>query len=58
MCLFAPCTSATICKEIKRHPEEKYYKVAKAELKGAHIKLKKIDLDIVSKRASFSASAK
>lgn len=58
MCTFAPCTSATICKEIKRHPdEEKYYKAVKAELKESQIKLKKIVLDIASKKESFSASA-
>ena len=33
MCSFAPCSSATICKEIKRHPEEeKYFKKVQSEL--------------------------
>ena len=58
MCSFAPCTSATICKEIKRHPDEKkYYKAVKSELKSFQIKLKKLDIDITSKKENFYACA-
>ena len=35
-CSFAPCSSSTICKEIKRYPaEEKYFKARQSELKAA-----------------------
>ena len=58
MCLFGPCSSATICKDIKRHPnEEKFYKSAKTELKEARVKLKKLELDISSERDSYAACA-
>ena len=58
MCLFGPCSSATICKDIKRHPnEEKFYKSVKTELKEAKVKLKKLELDISSKRVSYAACA-
>ena len=44
MCSFAPCSSATICKDIKRHPEgEKYFKTKQSELKAAKTKLKQLD---------------
>ncbi len=57
MCSFAPCSSATVCKEIKRHPEEeKYFKSVQSELKAAKIKLKQLEEDILSKRESYSAS--
>ena len=52
------CESATICKEIKRHPnEEKHYKTVQAEVKEAKLKLKKIELDIVAKKSSYSVCA-
>ena len=57
MCSFAPCSSATICKEIKRHPEEeKYFKKVQSELKAAKTKLKQLELDIMLKKDSYSAS--
>lgn len=57
MCSFAPCSSATICKEIKRHPEEeKYFKKVQSELKVAKTKLKQLELDIMLKKDSYSAS--
>lgn len=44
MCSFAPCSSATTCKDIKRHPEgEKYFKTKQSELKAAKTKLKQLD---------------
>ena len=58
MCLFGPCSLATICKDIKRHPnEEKFYKSVKTELKEAKVKLKKLELDNSSKRDSYAACA-
>ena len=58
MCSFAPCESATICKEIKRYPnEEKHHKTVQTEVKDAKLKLKKIELDIVAKKSSYSACA-
>ena len=54
---FAPCSSATICKEIKRHPEEeKYFKNVQSELKAAKTKLEQLELDIMLKKDSYSAS--
>ena len=50
-CSFAPCSSATICKEIKRHPaEEKYFKGRQSELKAAKTKLKQLEEDLMSKK--------
>lgn len=58
MCCFGPCSSATICKELRRHPnEEKFYKAIKTELKEAKMKLKKLELDISSKKDSYAACA-
>lgn len=57
MCSFAPCSSARTCKEIKRHPEEEnYFKSRKSELKAATIKLKQLEVDLISKKESYSAS--
>lgn len=56
MCSFAPCSSATTCKEIKRHPEEKYFKSRQSELKATTIKLKQLEVDLISKKESYSAS--
>ena len=57
MCSIAPCSSATICKEIKRHPEEeKYFKKVQSELKAAKTKLKQLELEIMLKKDSYSAS--
>ena len=57
MCKFAPCVSASICKDIKRHPDEdKYHKTVVSDLKAAKNKLKKIENDIVSKKESFASS--
>ena len=51
MCSVAPCSSATICKEIKRHPaEEKYFKARQSELKAAKTKLKQLEEDLMSKK--------
>jgi len=45
VCSFALCSSATICKEIKQHPEEeKYFKKVQSELKAAKTKLKQLEL--------------
>jgi len=56
MCSFAPCSSATICKEIKRHPEEeKYFKSRQSELKAATIKLKQLEVDLISKKESSAS---
>ena len=57
MCSFAPCSSATICKEIKRHPEEeKYFKSRQSELKAAKTKLKQLEVDLMSKKECYSVS--
>ena len=57
MCSFTPCSSATICKEIKRQPEEeKYFKKMQSELKAAKTKLKQLELDIMLTKGSYSAS--
>ena len=57
MCSFAPCVSATICKDIKRHPEEeKHYKTVQSDLKTAEAKLKKLEEDITTKRKSLASS--
>lgn len=54
---FAPCSSATICKEIKQHPEEeKYFKKVQSELKAAMTKLKQLELDIMLKKDNYSTS--
>ena len=56
MCSFAPGSSATICKEIKRHPaEEKYFKAWQSELKAAKTKLKQLEV-ISCRRKSYSVS--
>ena len=57
MCSLAPCASATICKEIKRHPEEeKHVKTVSSDLKTAKTKLKKLEEDITTKRESLASS--
>ena len=56
---FAPCSSATctICKEIKRHPEEeKYFKNVQSELKDVKTKVKQLELDIMLMKDSYSTS--
>ena len=54
---FAPCSSAKICKEIKRHPEEeKYFKSRQSELRAAKTKLKQSELDLMSKKECHSIS--
>ena len=53
-CSFAPCSSATICKEIKRHPaEEKYFKDTQSELKPTKTKFKQLEVDPMSKKELF-----
>ena len=57
LCSFAPCSSATTCKEIKRHPqEEQYFKKVRSVLKASKTKLKQLELDIMLKKDSYSAS--
>ena len=57
MCSFAPCVSASICKDIKRHPEEeKHYKGVQSDLKCAKSKLKKLEEDIANKKESLASS--
>ena len=54
MCSFAPGPSATICKEIKRHPaEEKYFKARQSELKAVKTKLKQLQEDLISQKELF-----
>ena len=53
-CSFAPCSSATICKDNKRHPaEEKYFKARQSELKAAKTKLEQLEEDLMSKKELF-----
>ena len=53
-CSVAPCSSATMCKEIKRHPaEEKYFKARQSELKATKTKLKRLEVDLMSKKELF-----
>ena len=53
-CSFAPCSFATTCKEIKRHPaEEKYFKARQSELKAVKTKLKQLEDDLMSKNKLF-----
>lgn len=55
--LFSFCSSATIFKEIKRHPEEdKYFKSRQSELKAAKMKLKQLEVDLMSKKECYSVS--
>lgn len=55
-CTFATCISATICGDIKRHPEEnKYLKDQKDELKALKVKLTKIEQDIKSKEEAYKS---
>ena len=57
MCSFAHCVSASICKDIKRHPdEEKHYKAIQSDLKTAKSKLKKLEEDIATKKESLASS--
>jgi hypothetical protein len=57
MCSFPPCVSATICKNIKKHPdEEKYYKSVQSEIKAAKCKLMKLEGELKSKQESYAAS--
>ena len=54
-CLFTTCVSATLCNDIKRHPEEmKYLKGQREELKTFKGKLAKIQADLKSKREMLS----
>ena len=58
MCSFAPCSSSTIRKEIKRHSaEEKYFKARHSELKAAKTKLKQLEDDFMSKNKLFGQSS-
>jgi hypothetical protein len=55
-CTFATCISATICGDIKRHPDEnKYLKDKRDELKTSRAKLTKIELDIKCKKEAYKA---
>lgn len=57
ICSFAPCSSATICKEIKRHSEEeKYFKSRQSKLKATKTKLKQLEVDLMSKKECYSVS--
>jgi hypothetical protein len=57
ICSFPPCSSATICKEIKRHPdEEKYMKQIQYELKVLNGKLKQLENDLTSKKESYASA--
>lgn len=57
MCSFAPCVSATICKDIKKHQdEEKYYKSLQMQIKSEKSKLKRLEDDKNSKQESYQAS--
>ena len=54
-CLFEPCMSATLCNDIKRHPEEmKYLKGKRDELKASKGKLAKVQGNLKSKREILS----
>jgi hypothetical protein len=54
-CLFELCVSATLCNDIKRHPEEmKYLKGKRDELKVSKGKLAKVQGDLKSKREILS----
>ena len=56
-CLFEPCVSATLCRDIKRHPEEmKYLKEKRDELKVSKGKLAKIQSDLKSKREMLDSA--
>ena len=53
-CSFAPCSSATICEEIKRHPkQEKYFKAKQSELKATKTKIKQLEVDLMSQEEFF-----
>jgi hypothetical protein len=57
ICSFAPCVSATICKDIKRHhDEEKYYKSLQSQIKAEKGKLKRLEDDQKAKQESFKSS--
>ena len=57
MCSFAPCVSATICKDIKKHQdEEKHYKSLQMQTKSEKSKLKRLEDDKNSKQESYQAS--
>ena len=57
MCSFAHYVSASICKDIKRHPdEEKHYKAMQSDLKTAKLKLKKLEEDIATKKERLASS--
>ena len=55
-CTFATCISATICGDIKRHPDEnKYLKDQREGLKKLKAKVTSIELDIKSKKETYKA---
>lgn len=55
-CDFATCISATICGDIKRHPDEnKYLKDQRADLKRSKARLAQIELDIKAKNETYKA---
>lgn len=57
ICSFPPCSSATLCKEIKRHPEEeKYIRQLQSELKALKGKSQKLEDDIISKKQSYTSA--
>lgn len=57
MCSFAHCVWASICKDIKRHPdEEKHYKAIQSDRKTAKSKLMKLEEDIATKKESLASS--
>lgn len=54
-CVFVPCVSATLCNEIKRHPDEmKYLKEKRDELKVSKGKLAKVQDELKSKKEMLS----
>ena len=55
-CTFLTCISATICGDIKRHPDEnKYLKDQRDGLKKLKAKVSSIELDIKTKKETYKA---